>query len=165
MGEAQTEHDKTETSEPCPECGKFKENKNAENGEFTPLMRHMTASKNHPSQTAAEARKRLKTGEAPERDGGGDADSPEGSADNEHTREGPGESVLTATPPVMADGGNRECPECESEMDSVNGSFAVVGQVDGETEKMVTEGDESYCPDCDIVTDGNTVMESARVDD
>lgn len=165
MGEAQTEHDKTETSEPCPECGKFKENKNAENGEFTPLMRHMTASKNHPSQTAAEARKRLKTGEAPERTGGDEAEPSEGGPDSEHTRNGPGESVLTAGPPIRADGGSEECPECGDEMDNVNGSFPVVGQVDGETEKMVTEGDESYCPDCDIVTDGDTVMESARVED
>lgn len=164
MGQATTPHDDTETAEACPECGKFKENENAENGEFTPLMRHMVAKKNHPSNTAAEARRRLKTGESPDPDMSGADDSPSGgSVSDDYTTTGSHGSVLTANPPIRADGGTPECPECESGMEPVNGQFKVVGQVDGETEELVTEGQEHHCPDCSVVTDGETTVTSAKV--
>jgi hypothetical protein len=165
MGESPYSHDDSETSRSCPVCGLKKEAEGTENGEYNALVRHMVRKEDHPDETKTEALNRLKSGGGGSEQDAESPDEPASPADNEHTREGPGESVLTAAPPVMADGGSRECPGCESEMDSVNGSFPVVGQVDGETEKMVTEGGESYCPDCDIVTDGDTVMESARVDD
>jgi len=93
----------------------------------------------------------------------GETPTPEAGQTGSHDpyeRLGPGDSVLTAMPPLRADGGVPECPECDGAMDQTAGGHMIqaVGS-QGNTVRGKTDGSEHHCGECNImVTENGTTL-------
>jgi len=81
-----------------------------------------------------------------------------------YERLGPGDSVLTAMPPVRADGGVPECPGCSEPMAETAGGHMIQGVgSQGNTVRGKTDGSEHHCSDCNImVTQNDTTLRAVR---
>lgn len=150
----------------CPECpksaGRDPEKRfSAENR----IARHMAQSTDHSATNYHEAVKTLNSGT-------NTTGEPGGGKDETPTQEGDGTETEVENPllksPVevsegdaIADGGTDECPECERELIETSEGFGFEGVTDnGEVVNGYTsDGNDLYCPDCDILIDEeNTVV-------
>lgn len=155
----------------CPDCPRTWDS-DVKHGVEHALAQHMSLSETHPYTdywTAREALddhglESLRADIEEETPGDADAEEsaegPEPFAGWDPAEDAPGGNPLLRTP-VVTDGGADapECPECDGAMREQDPGQRFSGVLNGDRRVMETSDGDAYCPDCSLVTDGNTVAE------